>query len=78
MRTIDYISYNNLVACLKTTQQTLNLYLCRAEFAHIFRFHKGKQLYLRNMTDEDIYKLKEYMTRRRGRKKGEQVIINAK
>lgn len=82
MREQDYISYNRLAVCLNITIQTLNLYLCRAEFQHIFQFFIGKHKYVRNMTDKDVLRLRKLTTRKRGRKNRcevkQQDLVNGK
>ena len=52
------------VECAKTT---LNVYLCRAEFAHIqkVRMEKNKFLF-KGVTNKDIRRLKELKKRNKG------------
>lgn len=73
MQRNDYISLVNLAASMRVTPQTVNLWLDRTEFNHKIRFYKGKRVYFRNLTDEDIEKLREYTenARERKRKKNE-------
>lgn len=60
---------NYLEKCIGVSIKTINVYLCRAEFAHIKRVSRKKIERYYNVTNYDIEQLKQ-LIRKRNHKRG--------